>query len=149
MDKLIFDSESGRYILTAEYVTKETGVDLAAWLNTAGDSNPADVPRRFLKRVSMIIYNFIEKKTFKNRGAINADILAPQRCNSFCEALTNQVLYMVNNGDFGLQSGINIRDGRAMSLPELRGDVRISPDAIDCLFAGGFLYAGACDGGAL
>ena len=149
MKDMYFDAVSCRYVLIEEFVKEETGIDLGAWLNTFGDANPSNVPKRFLKRVSMEIYNYIEKRTFKNRLLINAEISAPHKRQMFCEALLNQVMYMVNSGDYGLQSGVNLKDGRAMSLAELRGDVRVSPDAIDCLLNGGFLYAGNMDGGAI
>lgn len=149
MKDMYFDEAVNRYVLADDFVKQETGIDLATWLNTFGDANPSDVPRRFLKRVSMIIYNYIERRTFQSRAVINARISVPCNWQVFCEALLNQVLYMVNSGDYGLQSGVNLKDGRAMHLSELRGNVRISPDAIDCLLNGGFLYAGNMDGGAV
>lgn len=150
MQKIYLDESSQRYVLTEEYVKQETGIDLGASLNSFGDANPADLPKRFLKRVSMIVYNFIESRTYNDRGSINAYINAFERKrNAFTEALANQVLYMVNVGDLGLQSGVNLKDGRAMHLNELRGVVRMSADAIDCLTNAGFLYAGNGCGGAI
>lgn len=150
MEKIYFDEDSQRYVLTDDYVKQETGIDLSATLNSFGDANPTSLPTRFLKRVSMIVYNFIESRTYLNRSAINFTIQGlKSKKNAFCEALINQVLYMVNTGDLGLQSGVNLKDGRAMHLNELRGIVRMSADAVDCLTNAGFLYAGNGYGGAI
>lgn len=142
-DYLIFDEPTQRYVLTKTAVEEMAGVDLSAWLNTFGDVNPASVPLRFLKRVSMLIYNFIEKRTANDRGQINYLIkLSPRVREGFIEALVNQTMYMLDTGDLGLQSGVNLKDGRAMRPDELRGIVRISPDAEDILLNAGLLYCG-------
>lgn len=141
-DYLYFDEGRQRFVLTETAVQEELGIDLNSALNTFGDSNPASVPIRFLKRVSMIVYNYIKKHGYE--GAYLNGILrcAPHVKRDFTEALLNQVAYMVNTGDLGLQSGVNLKDGRAMHPNELRGVVRISPDTYDILLNAGLLYCG-------
>lgn len=141
-DYLHFDEASQRYVLTDLAVKEELGIDLSGVLNSFGDTNPANVPQRFLKRVSMIVYNYIKKHGYE--GAYLNGILrcAPHVKRDFTEALLNQVAYMVNTGDLGLQSGVNLKDGRAMHPNELRGVVRISPDTQDILMNAGLLYCG-------
>lgn len=141
-DYLFFDEGSQKFVLTETAVKEELGIDLSGQLNTFGDSNPASVPIRFLKRVSMIVYNHI-KKYGRDGQHLNCIINgSPRIRQEFTDALLNQVAYMVNVGDLGLQSGVNLKDGRAMHPSELRGAVRISPDTQDILLNAGLLYCG-------
>ena len=56
---MYYDLNKHRYILTPEALNDDYGIDLAATLRTSGDSNPDTLPERFLKRVSLIVYNYI------------------------------------------------------------------------------------------
>ena len=145
-DYLIFEENTGHYVLTDEAVQSELGVDLGASLNTSGDINPASVGERFRKRISMMIYNFIGTYG-PDENFVNAKIACSDtNKRAFTNALLQQTLYVINNGDIGIQAGINLRDGRAMKLEELRGLSRICDDAYQILLRHDFLYCGVSRG---
>ena len=140
-ENMIYDNETHSYALTPLAMEK-MGILLGQQLNPAGDSNPADLPQRWLKRVSMIVHNRIYSSNsawlwleycLANNSQLRATI---QR------AMEQQALYMLSVGDLGLQAGVNVEKGTTMDLSYLRGEGRYSPDTLKILENAGLLYQG-------
>ena len=58
-EDMIYDLKDHRYIITPEYIAREYGIQLSDVLNSDGDIDPDTLPERFLKRVSLYIYEYI------------------------------------------------------------------------------------------
>ena len=139
--EMTYDTKKHRYILVAAYVEDTTGISLGS-LNKAGLVNAADRANIFLDKVSDFIYRYIYKHA-QNKNYVEFMLAkAPALRDVIRDAMIEQVRYWRENGDIGLETGVNLKDGRAMEPVQLRGVMRISADAYDILLNAGLLYTG-------
>lgn len=130
---LYYDTVLHRYVLTTKAVQLSLGVNLADRLNNRGVSSAEDNARFVLAQISLEVYNFIYKH--------NAQWLYVQKVLAKCpsarevlkQAMIQQVAYFLVNGQIDKFSGVDLRNGRAMDLRDLRGYASIDPQTITIL----------------
>jgi hypothetical protein len=107
-------------------------VNLKSVLNTSDVSDVANAAERFLDRVSMLIYSWIYSvNPFRFRTERELALNFKHR-PFILEAMKEQILYVLNNGDFSALSGVNVDTG--MTIEESRmQSARVSPMAKDIL----------------
>jgi hypothetical protein len=107
-----YDFDRHRYVLTADYVTERLNIDLLARINATGAIDRAQAVVLLLERASQNVYTWI----YENGGDNTAQeyILGTdeQARRMLMDAMGEQVLYILANGDLGLTSGL---DGSTMS----------------------------------
>lgn len=127
---LYYDKTKHRYILTPKCVLLELNTNLEQRLNTRGAENAENYAKSILDQISLYVYNFIYQH--------NAQWLFVQKILAKCpsarevikEAMKQQVLYFLMNGQIDKYSGVDVRSGRAMDLRDLRGLSNIDPQTI-------------------
>lgn len=129
----IYDEQEHRYVLTPSYVLEKMNVDLSDVLNTSGNvSDVAKMPQIFLDRVSRQIYGYVYKNSAytyeRERELALNDSLRPH----LIDAMAEQVLYMLNNGDASAYSGVNPITGVTTDASRMRL-AEIAPIARDIL----------------
>lgn len=139
---LIYDYHKHQYVLTQTCVEEELGISLGT-LNGAGLSNKAKRAEIFLNKTSDVIYRQIYNRVQCECYFEWLLATCPRYRDILKMAMLAQVEYFRNNGDIGLESGVNLKDGRAMEPVYLRGVMRISPDAYDILQNAGLFYSGS------
>lgn len=124
---MIYDSERHRYTLTTAFVSERLNIDLASRLNTAGSIDQSQAAALLLERVSSAVYSYIYAMGIDN--TVQEYILGTdeQMRRLIMDAMSEQVLYMLVNGDLGLASGV---DAASMSGAgqSLFYDARIAPN---------------------
>lgn len=125
---MTYDYNVHRYVLTERGVERELGENLDLILNTAGDANPSTLAERILKRVSQTVYRYIYRDT--QGEAWLEYILAkhPPLRDRIKEMLQAQLMYMLENGDISLYSGVNFARGQIMDVNALRDRAVVAPD---------------------
>lgn len=139
-NQMIYNKSLHRYVLTQSGVRQGLNIDLTSVLNTSDVADKANAAERFLDRVSMIVYSWIYSvNPFRFRTerelALNGDI----RPFIFA-AMKEQVLYILNNGDFSALSGVNIDTGLAIDESRKRSAM-VAPLAKDILIDAGIVKA--------
>ena len=128
-----YDKITHRYVLTTDFVLEKKNIDLYDTLNTSGAvSDVAKAPEIFLDRISMQIYEYIYAQTpypfVKERDlALKDEYRQP-----IMDAMTEQMLYVLNNGDISVYSGINAISGMTLDAQRMRY-AQVSPVAMDIL----------------
>lgn len=156
-DEIIqYDYKAHRYVLTERGVLSELGENLDVILNSEGDANPSTLAERFLRRVSQVVYMYIYRDSMNEQWLEYILAKYPPLRDKIREMLQAQMLYMLENGDIGLYSGVNIAKGQAMEIESLRGRARVAPEVEDialqtipelgyCLKYVGFLPGVPCE----
>jgi hypothetical protein len=135
-----YDYSKHRYILTEEHVLENMNIDLRDVLNTSMSADVANAVDRFLDRVSREIYAFIYRvAAFRNRTE-KALALEPEARAVLLEAMEEQLLYILQNGDISAYSGVNLQSGMALDYKRLRA-AEIAPLAYDALMNSGYVCA--------
>lgn len=139
-DKMVYNFEAHRYVLTEEYCSNQLNVNIAEVLNTAGVADIANAPERFLDRISRIIYSYIYSiNAFKYET--ERKIAQTEQCRKpLMNAMGEQVLYTLNNGDFTAIAGVNAQTGATLDKKALRG-AEIAPLSKDELINSGIVCA--------
>lgn len=126
------------YVLELGYVKKELGLD---FVEKEGSETKA---KDKMYQISRTIYNYIYKHThYRNQMeywlATDSDIRP-----MILQALEEQARYEYEmDAEFlSKQSGVNVVNGIQIPLARFRGDMRISPDAVDYLRDKKLLYMG-------
>lgn len=127
-DDMTYSTETHRYTLTPEYVLKETGITLQQVLNPGLMSQPQQVAQIFLEKISKSIYKYIYETNRENYKQEYLLAKLPTLRKIIREAMLQQVLYVLNNGDLAIYSGVNVKTGQIMDLRQLQ-QAGISPDA--------------------
>lgn len=139
---MVYDYENHFYVLTPQYINKALGTNLSEVLEMTDVTNEAEMPKLWLKRVSRLVYEKLYQHTFD------------RDYKEFCFAkdgrwrprikfwLEEQALYMLNNGDIGLQAGISYEKSTSNDLYQIRGDRMYSPIMIQNMLSTGALYGG-------
>ncbi len=133
-----YDYDKHLYILDVETLNTNIGVDL---LEVSGSMTKA---RDMSYQISRTIYNHIYKHTHYRDFMEYRLALDETLRETIQMALEEQARYEVEmNAQFlAYQSGVNLVNGVTVPLQRLRGEARISPDAIDLLRSKKLLYSG-------
>lgn len=139
---MYYDIKTHRYILTNKYFSDTYGEDLNLWKPIKKDNNPSTAPDRFLKRVSLILYNYI--LTHNQDSDIAEYLLAggnPEWRKPLMEAL-GELTYSIyiSGNDFSIVTGLNL-DKLNLNKDDIEKNyIPISVDLIlqsnDMLFTG-------------
>lgn len=154
-DFMIYDCATHRYVLTQDGVITELGISLNETLNMSGDANPSTLAERILRRVSQTVYMYIYRDSANEEWLEYILAKHPPLRSAIKEMLQAQLLYMLENGDTGSYSGVNVSKGQAMDIESLRGRARVAPEVEDlayrtipglgyCLKYAGFLPGVPC-----
>lgn len=131
-EDMLYDQNMHVYILTPEYVARMTGEDLYTRLNTRGLVDRTAFAKNFLKNVSRVVYSFIysnkSEKFFREYLLAKHEGLYP----IIKDALLEQCIYTLSNGDISKLSGLDIRRGALIDRTAMR-KVMISPVVEDLL----------------
>lgn len=131
-DNMLYNYDKHRYILTEEFCSNELNVNIADVLNSAGTADKANNAEKFLDRVSKIIYNYIYRiNAFHNETERRLALDAALR-PSIQEAMGEQVLWMLNNGDLSAVAQVSIQGGTIIESKRGR-EHEIAPIAMDIL----------------
>lgn len=137
-----YDKQKHRYILTAEYMLEVRNIDLYEELNTSGSvSDVAKMPDVILDRVSSQIYSYIYANsayTFRTEREL---ALNDKHRPHLIEAMAEQVIYTLNNGDISAYSGVNAVSGMSIDPHRMRM-AEIAPMAKSILEARGLIGRG-------
>lgn len=140
-EKMSYDMNTHRYVLDKTYIMNNYGVNLDTILEKTGDANSTTLATRFMKRVSMVVYNYIYKHTEQQLLVEYMLAKAEHLRPVILEALAEQALWMLNNGDIGIQAGVDFINMTAMEAPVLR-QKSVSIYTEDILENAGILYTG-------
>jgi hypothetical protein len=135
-----YDAIKHRYILTVDHVLGSMNIDLRDVLNTSASADVANEAERVLDRVSKEVYAFIYRVAafrFTTERALAKDHDARPFLLS---AMEEQLLYMLQNGDLAVQSGVNVQNVMAIDKTRLRA-AEIAPLAYDIMMDSGFVCA--------
>lgn len=138
-DDMEYDKNIHQYILTENYCVNELCFPMGLGLNNTNTTKSSSSAKRFLKRVSSVVYRYIYKHT--TNEALVEFIIAkdPKIRDLFLEALSEQLLYMRKNGDLNLYSGVDFKKGTYIDLDYNKA---ISPITKDILDECGLLFCG-------
>lgn len=138
-NNMIYDKDSHMYILTPYYCVNELGLPEDLGLKNYNEQKKSAAVQRFLKRVSSIVYRYIYSHTSCEPVVEYIIAKGIDIRPKFMEALSEQVLYVIKNGDLGLYSGVDYKKGTMLDVPIHKA---ISPYTRDILNECGLLYTG-------
>ena len=140
--EMVYDYKRHIYVLTPEYINQEFGINLAEVLEFTDMTNPADAPIIWLRRVSKYVYEKIYS-TSSDRNLKEFCLAKDGYWRRFIKDwLGEMALYMLNNGDVGLQAGVNFNTNTSNKLYENRGDRLYPPLMLQSMWSSGVLYLG-------
>ena len=111
-DMMFFDPAKERYILTTNCALA-VNIDLEKELNSGGVPSKSNLPMQVLDRVSRTVYNFVYmhgNREIKKDAMRNDDSLRPY----IKDAMIEQLLYFMVNGDLNLMSRVDMASGREL-----------------------------------
>lgn len=132
-ETMIYDYKKHRYILTPKCVLDELNENLFERLNTRGCANVENLAQNVLEQISLQIYNFVYSHTSQRLFLQKVLAKSPTARELLKEAMKQQVLYFLINGQIDKYSGVDLRKGTAMAKEDLRGERAIDPQAITIL----------------
>lgn len=107
-----YDYDAHRYVLTTDYAAEKLNIDLVARINPTGSIDRAQAAVLLLERASQNVYSYIYECGGDNdvqEWILGTD---PQARALICDAMGEQLMYLLANGDLGLVAGV---DGATMS----------------------------------
>ena len=137
-NEMFYDKRKHRYVLTEECVLEDMNIDLNVVLNTSDVADVANAPRKLLERVSMLVYGFIYKLVPYRYKTERMLALDDEYRDYILEAMQEQLLYILNNGDFSGLTGVNLDSGMVIDQRAMR-TAEISPIAKDILITSGII----------
>lgn len=136
-DHMIYDTADHRYKLTEAFVTQRMNRNLSEILaDHGGASDTANEAGILLDRVSRQIYAFCLRATptpYKREQMMALD--ATKRV-AIRDAMAEQLVYVLNNGDLSAYTGVNIDTGATIDPARMRA-AEIAPLARDVLLTHG------------
>lgn len=137
-NEMSYDARKHRYLLAEECVLEDMNIDLRAVLNTSDVADVANAPQRFLERVSAVVYSYIYRHVPFRYKTERELAMNDEWRDYICDALKEQLLYILNNGDFTGIAGINVETGMGADPARMR-EVEIAPLARDILIDSGIV----------
>ncbi len=137
-NQMTYNARAHRYVLKQECVLEDMNIDLGSVLNTSDVADIGNAPERLLDRVSAIIYSWIYSvNPFRFRTERELALNEKHRC-FILEAMKEQLLYILNNGDLTAVSGVNVDTGltieeqrkRSSEVAPLAKDILINADIV-------------------
>lgn len=128
---MVYDYDAHRYVLTNAGVLSELGINLDMSLDASGDADITTLAKRFLKRISSIVYSWIYRDIANEDWIEYLLATYPPLRDWVKEMLQAQLQYTLANGDIGLYSGVNIAKGQSMDIRALRDVARVAPEVED------------------
>lgn len=121
-DYMQYDINSHKYRLLPKACLELLGINLsdAGILNPTGDANSATLPDRFLAQVSNTLYNWIYSHTIDKLWVEYILAKYPPCREIIQQALLNEVIYTLRNGQIGFESGVNLIKNSVINKAELR-----------------------------
>ena len=109
-----FDIKKHMYVLKPEYMRDNYSIELANVLDTTGSINGKQAVLGFLKRASMVLYNYIYRHHPGQRDYIQYRLVRyPEYRDAIMEALGELIYsWLINNNDLTIQNGISIDMGK-------------------------------------
>lgn len=98
-DFMIFDEQTGHYVLTEKYPLDKYGLDLYNGANDRNSTNQQLAVQAFLKQCSNVIYNFIHDYSVYNERQDYIIATNPHMRKIIMQAMGEQLLYMSQVGD--------------------------------------------------
>ena len=137
-----YDTRKHRYVLTNDYVREVMNVELSDVLNTSGSvADTANMPEIVLDRVSMLIYGYIYRNSaYTNRQERELALDGAHRPH-LMDAMTEELTYILNNGDVSAFSGVNAVSGLSIDPIRMR-QAEIAPLARDIIESRGLVSRG-------
>jgi hypothetical protein len=139
-NRMVYNFEKHRYVLTEEHVLETMNIDLRDVLNTSMSADVANAVDRFLDRVSREVYAFIYRTAAYTKRTERALAIEPQARDMLLGAMEEQLLYVMQNGDFSLYAGVNVQSGATVDRNRLRA-AEIAPIACDLIMESGYACA--------
>lgn len=125
---LRYDFYQHRYVLTSDFVAQKLNINLLARINATGAIDRAQAVVLLLERASQNIYTWIYECGGDNTAQEYILGTDEQARRMIADAMGEQVLYILANGDLGLTSGL---DGATMSGvgQAAFAEARVAPNA--------------------
>lgn len=136
---MIFDEQTGRYILTENYVREQLGIDLSEAINERNTTNQQIAVKRVLRQVSNAVYNFIHQYNVSTDLQDFIIKKVPSARVMIQEAMAEQFLYMSAKGDLSRSTD---KEKRALAMDENAKAVleRVLPELGICILYTGNLW---------
>ena len=147
-ENMEYDYDNHRYVLTEKCVLDELNIDLLTRLNTRGHAVQQVQPKKFLKRVSDIVYTQIYKYNINNDVQEYVLAKAPSARAIIKEAMLNQVEFLLLNGDVSRYAGIDVKNAKVIPIAQLRNQSVLDETCLEVLqrpikeWGRSILYAG-------
>lgn len=139
---LKYDYDRHIYVATPKYILEEFGINLSEVLEATDVTNPADLPNIWLRRVSRYVYEYLYSVTF-DRDWKEFLLAKDGNWRKFILYwIGEQALYMLNNGDIGLQAGISYEKSNSNDLYQMRGERLYAPLMVQSMKSTKALYLG-------
>ena len=138
-NRLIYDASVHRYKLTELGVLQRLNRNLGDVLaDNGGASDPRNEPSIVLDRISRQIYGFIYSHTAAPLRREREMALNPAYRAPLMEAMEEQLIYVMTNGDLSAFNGVNLDTGMTVDPDRMRR-AEIAPMARDILTRCGLL----------
>ena len=109
-----------RYVLTEEGVRTALGLDLLTRLNKRGVTDTAALVGQVLNQISMVVYHRIYSNAPNHYLAEYLAAKHPMARNILLEAMQQQLMYFLVNGDLTKISGVDTRRGSTLDRDSLQ-----------------------------
>ena len=137
-----YDMRKHRYVLTNEYVREVMNVELSDVLNTSGSIiDTANMPEIVLDRVSALIYGYIYRNSAYTNKKERELALDDSYKTYLRDAMAEQLIYILNNGDASAFSGVNVLNGTSIDPMRMR-QAELAPLARDIIESRGLVSRG-------
>jgi hypothetical protein len=136
-DDMIYNKDRHMYILQADYVKQNTGIDLSLMVNSPYIVDKTTAVNNILADISEQVYLYVYGHNMRYKDYIEYLMAkSPKAREIIRAALMKQLSYIVRNGKINEFVGINVSynaNNAYTPIEELRGDRAIHPEAIAIL----------------
>ena len=139
-EMMIYNERSRRYVLT-EQCALALNIDLQASLNSSGVPFKNKLAAQILDRVSRTVYNFIFLHGDRAQKTSELEREDEYYRPFIKEALEEQLLYFMANGDINAVSRVNMQSGQEISRAA-KLDAAYAPEMENILAQSGILFCG-------
>ena len=132
-ENMRYDTAEHRYVLTEDFVHNRMNRDLSAVLaDHGGASDTANEADILLDRISRQIYAYCLRSTPTPYRREQMMALDHTKRIAIRDAMAEQLVYILNNGDLSTYTGVNVDTGASIDPHRMR-QAEISPVAKDLL----------------